>query len=136
MPAIAFDKLDEKVTIRVAGKKVTITPEVFVISSTFDQEGRSPLTFIVEGLGTDESLEIDFKLQGRDKGPFRLEGGRRRRPVRGRYLFNFNARGASSQPSGGIDPKFFGKRSVWKYDVVLRRGSEDLVAIDPMGVLK
>jgi hypothetical protein len=136
-------RVDEAVTIEVRRDEVTVTPEVFVVKRTFAGErergrgdGKSPLRFVVKGLGPKDLLEVDFTSQGGFKGPFLLDEPQSARPVRGRYLFERSG----AVPSGRIDRKNFPGPSAWKYEVVLRRkvGRRivDVVAIDPMGVLR
>lgn len=97
--------------------------------------GGPGVTFVVDGLRPGYSIEIDFRSQGDRKGPFLLKKPTPGR-LRGRYVFHGRASTTSQRlRSGRVDIEHFPKPSVWKYEVVLRKGSEDLVAIDPMGVL-
>jgi len=102
-------------------------------------EGRAsvegPIEFVVQGLPVRHSVEIDFKAQAGWKGPFLLDRPDPTRPARGRYVFREGGPAAIS--SGRVDVTHFPNPSVWKYEVVLRGpDDQDLVAIDPMGVLK
>jgi len=98
--------------------------------------GGPGVAFVVEGLRPGYSLEIDFRSQGNQKGPFLPRQAVPSR-LRGRYVFHGRANAPiQTTRSGRVDIVHFPNPSLWKYEVVLRRGSEDLVAIDPMGVLK
>ena len=116
-----FAKREESVKKEGPGKWVTI--------------GGPGITFVVEGLRPGYSLEIDFRSQGDQKGPFLARQAVPNR-LRGRYVFHGRANApVQKSRSGRVDIEHFPKPSVWKYELVLRKGSEDLVAIDPMGVL-
>ena len=92
------------------------------------------VTFKAENLPSGYSLEIDFRSQGGFKGPFLQTANTTSRPVRGRYLLNSRQLAIES---GKVDLEHFPAPSVWKYEVVLRGAdNQDLVATDPMGVLK
>lgn len=112
--------LDLRVTFKVdvRAKTVGVEPMVFL------QRLGGGVEFVAEGLLDDYTLELDFKTQHGTRGPFKKGAG-----PRGRYTLTASR---PSVPSESAD-----QTGVWKYEVVLRdRDSNDVVAIDPMGVLK
>jgi hypothetical protein len=123
-PAGEALSLDLQVTfeVDVGARKVRVEPEVFL------QRLGGGVTFVAKGLAEGYTLEIDFKAQGGARGPFAKGQGSL---ARGRYTLSAKT---PSLPSGRSDSAAPG---VWKYEVVLRDAKgDDLVAIDPMGVLK
>jgi hypothetical protein len=116
--------LDRQVTFEVDAnaRKVHVEPAVFL------QRTGGGVTFLAKGLPEGYTLEIDFKTEGGTRGPFPKGPGAL---ARGRYTLSAKA---PSLPSGSSEATAAG---VWKYEVVLRDAKgDDLVAIDPMGVLK
>ena len=113
--------LDGQVVFKVDVKANTVGVEPMV----FLQRLGGGVDFMALGLVEGYTLEIDFKTQGGARGPF----SRGATLARGRYTLNAKT---PSLPSGAAD-----RSGAWKYEVVLRdaRG-DDVVAIDPMGVLK
>jgi hypothetical protein len=101
----------------------TVKPEIGLLR-TGDK-----VLLTVANLGTGQTLEIDFHVQGFPagvKGPFA-----RTQKWRGRYTFT-----ASEQvTTGPVDT--FGEE-VWKYDVVVRQQGDtvDLWAVDPVIVVR
>jgi hypothetical protein len=114
---------DTKVTITVAGRQLSIAPQIFLMrpGDTID--------FVAEGLASGATLEMDFKVERGFKGPF----GRDPKAIdpRGRYSFSEKVTRFSATYEKALG------EGVWKYEVVLRDNlGNDLAAIDPMGVGK
>ena len=115
---IPFDKT---VTFSTKGDQIVAQPLVAVV-----RPGET-LTFVADDLG-DRVLEIDFKVEGQRKGPFREFA--KDRP-RGRFTLSREAAKATATYDKEVGD------GVWKYEVVLRdREGRDLAAIDPMAVGK
>lgn len=80
----------------------------------------------VVGLVDGQTLEIDFRAQNGQKGPF----AKTESNVRGRYFFKADGT-LSTGPEDAL------RVEAWKFDVILRdRLEADVWAIDPMIVVK
>jgi hypothetical protein len=125
-PSASSVPVDKTVNITVTDDHVLkVDPDVFVA-----RLGGPGVEFVVSGLSKGYSVEIDFRVQGTWKGPFL----RAKNLVRGRY--EFQGGGETHLPSGAVDAKNVTLPSVWKYEVTLRKGNDDVMAIDPMGVFR
>lgn len=112
---------DHTVTIVTAGDRIVAKPMVAVV-----RPGES-LTFVADDLG-DRVLEIDFKVAGARKGPFR--DYTKDRP-RGRFVLS----GQMGKVAATYDPD--AGDGAWEYEVVLRdKDGKDIAAIDPIAVGK
>jgi hypothetical protein len=101
---------------------VKVDPQVFL------QRLGGGVDFVAKGLTEGYTLEIDFKVEGGIRGPFSKGEAAL---ARGRYTLSAKTPTVASGRSDVSSP------GVWKYEVVLRDAKgDDLVAIDPMGVLK
>ncbi|HET8646476.1 MAG TPA: hypothetical protein VFO85_13360 [Vicinamibacteria bacterium] len=113
---------DERVVVSVKeGRTLVVRPHNAIIRK------HQPLRFAVEGLPAGMSVEIDFEVYEGRKGPFpwREKPGN---PVRGRYLLD------PKNPL--VDSTDSDVAGYFKYHVVLRKGSEDVFALDPGVVVK
>jgi hypothetical protein len=126
---VATVPVDRKVTITFTGAELVVEPEVFVA-----QLGGPGVEFEIKGLSQGQTVEIDFRPQGKARGPFARQTGR----VRGRHQATGTGKGVLvSVSSGPVDTAVVRKPSYWKYDVVVRdQNGNDLAVIDPGGVLK
>jgi hypothetical protein len=119
-----------EIVVDASAGQVNVTPRISLV-----QPGGT-VTFVVKGLGTGQTVEIDFRVENvfdekgallkAWKGPYTALGDQ----VRGRYTFS-----AGSGPVTVTYQQDLGD-GVWKYDVVLRDGKTDVRAVDPMTVGK
>ena len=103
----------------VNGKKLVVDLMAAVVSP------KAGVAWKVDGLLPGYTVEFDFRVQGKIKGPF--IPGKLAHP-RGRYLAKVNGP-IDSNPSDQKD-------GVWKYDIVLRQGDEVVDAIDPSIIIR
>lgn len=113
---------DEKVVITVRDGRLVAKPRFALIRK------HQPLQWSVEGLTAGMTVEIDFEVYDGRKGPFPWRRGKENNPVRGRYLLDArtNVIEAAASDAGGY----------FKYHVVLRKGGEDVFALDPGVVVR
>ena len=117
-----FIKVDKTVTITVRSNEIASVRPLVALLRPGDV-----LTFVAEGLA-DNRLELDFKVVGNRKSPFREYG---KEAPRGRFVLTAGASTASATYDKEAGD------GVWKYDVVLRDPSgKDLAAVDPVAVGK
>jgi len=109
---------DEKVVITVTDGRLVVKPLNAIIRK------HQPLRWAVQGLRPGEHVEIDFEVYEGRKGPF----PRWNNPFRGRYVLDERTTGVESNASDVA--------GYFKYHVVLRKGSEDIFALDPGVVVK
>jgi hypothetical protein len=110
---------DQKVVITVVdGRTLSVKPRFAIIRK------HQPLKFAVEGLKQGQSVEIDFEVYEGYKGPF-LRG---ENPYRGRYVLD--------ERVTGIETRASDRAGYFEYHLVLRRGTEDVFALDPGVVVK
>src|SRR5262249_46712496 len=117
--------IDTKVDLSSDGKTITASPAVALVSRA--AQAKTPFKWVIGTLPEGSTLEIDFRVQGTQKGPFKRAAGATW-PM-GRY-----AGGSGSTITTG--PLLGEGREVWKYDVVLRdKDGNDLAATDPVVVI-
>jgi hypothetical protein len=114
---------DAKVDLSSDGKTITVSPAVALVSR--EAQAKTPFQWVIGKLPEGTTLEIDFRVQGTQKGPFKRTGP----GLMGRY----SGGSGSTIPAGGL----LGEgRSIWKYDVILRdKDGNDLAATDPAIVI-
>lgn len=112
---------DAKVDLSSDGKTITANPAVALVSRAV--HAKTPFQWVIGTLPEGATLEIDFRVMGTQKGPFKRAAGAPW-PM-GRY-----AGGSGSTITAG--PLTGEGRAIWQYDVVLRdKDGNDIAAIDP-----
>jgi hypothetical protein len=120
---------DREVEISIEGRTLRVKPNDALI-----HVGR-PLRFSAQGLRDGLTIEVDFEVtESHHKGPSRSvkgpfpHGEHPANPVRGRFVL--------SEKNPRVDTEASDIAGYFKYHVVLRRGTEDLFALDPGVVVK